>query len=144
MRLTQFINTMNNWGQARVPFLFMIDFEMSNPKIYKIGEVSSDEILYYVNGITNAKSEASFESKGLRTVISHFSDYEQKFNKVLAHLEYGDTFLTNLTISTEVILDQSLREIFHNSEAKYKLFFKDRFLVLSPETFVKITDGKIC
>ncbi len=61
----------------------------------------------------------------------------------MAHLEYGDTFLTNLTVTTEVKLGCSLYDIFSQSEAKYKLLFKNQFLVFSPETFVQIKDGKI-
>ena len=143
MTLSQFISTMNSWGQAQVPFLFVIDFEMCEPRIYKIEDVGFNEILYSINGITNAQKKPVGNSNVIRAIESPFSDYEQKFNKVREHLEYGDTFLTNLTISTEVMLDHSLREIFFNSDAKYKLLFDDQFLVFSPETFVKISDGKI-
>ena len=70
-------------------------------------------------------------------------DYKKKFDKVLGHLEYGDTFLTNLTVKTEVKLGCSLHDIFCQSQAKYKLLFKNQFLVFSPETFVQIKEGKI-
>lgn len=143
MTLPQFISIMNSWGQMRVPFLFMIDFEMCDPRLYKIEDVAFDNVLYFINGITNAEKRTARSNTFIRAIKTPFSDYEQKFNKVREHLEYGDTFLTNLTISTEVIVEQSLREIFFQSEAKYKLLFEDRFLVFSPETFVKIVEGKI-
>ncbi len=143
MTLFQFISTMNNWGQAQVPFLFMIDFEMSDPRIYKIEDIECDKILYFVNGITNTERKDVEGKSGIRAIQGPFSEYEQKFNKVRHHLEYGDTFLTNLTISTEIVLEQSLKNIFFQSDAKYKLLVEDEFLVFSPETFVKITNGKI-
>ena len=143
MTLSQFISTMNGWGQAQVPFLFMIDFEMSDPRIFKIEDIARDRILYFINGITNAERKPIMGSSSFRAIQAPFSDYEQKFKKVRDHLEYGDTFLTNLTISTEIILDQPLRNIFFQSDAKYKLLVEDNFLVFSPETFVKITNGKI-
>ncbi|HTE29972.1 MAG TPA: aminodeoxychorismate synthase component I, partial [Chryseolinea sp.] len=55
----------------------------------------------------------------------------------------GDSFLTNLTVKTEVMLNQTLRDIFHQSRAKYKLLLDGQFLVFSPETFIQIRDGKI-
>lgn len=143
MTLAQFVSTMNSWGKAKVRFLFIIDFEMSGPMILRMDEVPPYEILYFINGVTNAGETKAGGFGSIKAVAGRFSDYEKKFNKVREHLEYGDTFLTNLTISTEITLDESLREIFFQSDAKYKLLFKDHFLVFSPETFVKITDGRI-
>lgn len=59
------------------------------------------------------------------------------------HLNYGDTFLTNLTIKTPVETGHSLRDLFFASKARYKLFVRDQFLVFSPEIFIQIRDGKI-
>lgn len=143
MTLSQFVKTMNSWGLEKVPFLFMIDFEMLDPLILRPGDVRANEILYFVNGATNADKKPPHGSSPIRAIAAQYSDYEQKFNRVRERLEYGDTFLTNLTISTEITLDESLRDIFFHSDAKYKLLFKDEFLVFSPETFVKIKDGKI-
>jgi para-aminobenzoate synthetase component 1 len=143
MTLSQFVSTMNDLGQSKVPFLFIVDFEMRDPIILKLEDVALNEVLYFVNGVTNGKKKDANRSKLLKAIAGQFSDYERKFNKVRKHLEYGDTFLTNLTISTEVILEESLREIFFQSDAKYKLLFRDQFLVFSPETFVKISEGKI-
>ena len=134
---------MNGLGQSKVPFLFIVDFEMRDPIILKLEDLALNEILYFVNGVTNAEKKNAYRSNVLHSIAGQFSDYQRKFNKVRQHLEYGDTFLTNLTISTEVILEKSLREIFFQSDAKYKLLFRDQFLVFSPETFVKISDGKI-
>lgn len=143
MELTEFVDTMNRWGQARIPFLFLVDFEMTNPLILKVDEVSPDEILYDINGFTNAEKKRIEGRIGIEKSPASLSEYKEKFNKVLAHLEYGDTFLTNLTVATEVKLNHSLAEIFYESDAKYKLFYSNQFLVFSPETFVQIRDGKI-
>jgi para-aminobenzoate synthetase component I len=58
-------------------------------------------------------------------------------------LSYGDSFLTNLTIKTEVEIDCTLQELFYRSYAKYKLWLKDQFLFFSPEIFIRIENGKI-
>jgi para-aminobenzoate synthetase component 1 len=143
MDLLHFVNMMNRWGEQQIPFLFIVDFEMVNPLIMRLEEARQNEILYFVNGITNAEKRRISRSKTIEKRPGKLSDYERKFNQVLRHLEYGDTFLTNLTISTEVVIANSLQDIFFQSDAKYKLLFKDQFLVFSPETFVKIKDGKI-
>jgi para-aminobenzoate synthetase component 1 len=59
------------------------------------------------------------------------------------HIHNGDTYLLNYTQPTQVETNLSLEEIFHVSSAPYKIYLKDKFVCFSPETFVKIRDGKI-
>ncbi len=134
---------MNSLGKAKIPFLFIVDFEMLNPLVFTLSEVAGHNILYYINGVSNSNKQISGSVCRISAMPQKLAEYERKFNKVRAYLEYGDTFLTNLTISTEIKLDNSLQDIFFQSDAKYKLLFKDQFLVFSPETFVQIRDGKI-
>jgi para-aminobenzoate synthetase component 1 len=72
-----------------------------------------------------------------------FDTYLSRFNRVQQHLDYGDTFLTNLTMATPVELNCSLRDLFHLTRARYKLWYQEEFLVFSPEIFVQIRNGKI-
>jgi para-aminobenzoate synthetase component 1 len=143
MELSEFVDTMNRWGHAKFPFLFIVDFEMLKPVIFRLSEINGNEIRYDINGFTNVRQQKIKSNINLKKAPAPLSAYEKKFNKVLEYLEYGDTFLTNLTVATEVKLDHSLEHIFFQSEAKYKLLFRDEFLVFSPETFVQIKDGKI-
>lgn len=143
MDLSEFVSTMNRWGHDGIPFLFMVDFEMQNPSIQKFHEINPDEIRYYINGVTNTSEKSSEGGITIEKSPGALADYERKFNRVLTHLEYGDTFLTNLTISTEIKLEHSLQDIFFRSNAKYKLLYRNQFLVFSPETFVQIRNGKI-
>ena len=46
-------------------------------------------------------------------------------------------------LQVEVRTDLSLKDVFVSSEARYKLWMKDRFVVFSPEIFVKIRDEHI-
>jgi len=141
--LADFIESMNRLGQEKVPFLFMVDFEMMNPLIIKLNEVDPKEILYSIQGFTNSNINSPKGLVSMEKSPGSLLDYKKKFDMVLGHLEYGDTFLTNLTVKTEVKLGSSLYDIFSQSEAKYKLLFKNQFLVFSPETFVQIKEGKI-
>jgi len=144
LSISAFRQQMNTLGQAKVPFLFIVDFEMQKPVILPLSDVDPIHIAFDVNGFTNAKDGKS-ESEGL--VMEKFpvslKEYRKKYERVVAHLEYGDSFLTNLTVKTEIDVNLTLKEIFFLSQAKYKLRFAEQFLVFSPETFVQIKEGKI-
>ncbi|MFT3754224.1 MAG: aminodeoxychorismate synthase component I [Paludibacter sp.] len=64
--------------------------------------------------------------------------YQPKFDYVVEQIHKGNSFLTNLTQPTEVNTDLSLLDLYNIGTAKYKLWFKDHFTVLSPETFIRI------
>lgn len=140
----EFIETLNHWGRSKTPFLFLVDFEIQKPVAIKLSEVDPNEILYSINGFSNCSEKLA--SKG-KVEFTHqaepFFDYLAKFDFVKARLMYGDSFLINLTTKSKITLNYSLRELYSISSAKYKLLYRDEFLVFSPETFVKINDGKI-
>jgi para-aminobenzoate synthetase component 1 len=143
MTISEFESTLNEWGQQRVPFLFMVDFELQKPIVVKLADVNSHEILYNINGLTNGSQETyKINASLIRKPIS-FQEYHQKFETVYRQLHYGDSYLTNLTIKTEVILQTSLKDLFYASQAKYKVLYKDQFLVFSPEIFVQIRGNTI-
>lgn len=134
---------MNEYGARRVPFLFLVDFEMESPRIFRLDEIPAN-VFYNVRGVTNAgKSSPEGEPVVLGKYPITFEAYFRKFDLVSRRLAQGDSYLTNLTVRTPVSTDVSLRDIFDRSRARYKLLFGDSFLVFSPETFVCIADGRI-
>jgi para-aminobenzoate synthetase component 1 len=139
------IKTMNILGDAKIPFLFIIDFEMKQPIIYKMEDIP-ENLLFDINGINNYKSENTF-NKHLPFYFTKkpvaFDNYQQAFNKVIDHLNYGNTYLLNLTLPTSIETDLSLQSIFYRSKARYKLCYKDEFVVFSPEIFVQIQENLI-
>lgn len=144
MSITEFGRTLNEWGALRIPFLFLVDFEMVKPLVYRLDGIDSDAMLYNINGITNAVNHGSAKKRiELWKIPPSFAEYKAKYESVRSHLAYGDSYLTNLTIKTEVRTALTLRDIFFASEARYKLVREDRFLVFSPETFVRIEAGTI-
>ncbi|MBL7843650.1 MAG: aminodeoxychorismate synthase component I [Cyclobacteriaceae bacterium] len=145
MTITEFVRTLNQWGADQVPFFFLIDFELQKPQAYRLDEIDPQEILYFFNGFSNGNNKQVNPGKNvvLNKYPIDFSSYDQRFDQVMQHLRYGDSFLTNFTIKTKVELHQSLRDLFFISQSKYKLWYKDQFLVFSPETFVQIRDQKI-
>lgn len=136
---------MNALGSAQKPFLFIIDFLMQQPVVIPLNKVNNEEILYNINGISNAGEATGKFSETFR-FEKHppsFGQYKKAYDKVMVHLLYGNSFLLNLTLPTALNCDLGLKEIFYRSNAAYKLWYKDMFVVFSPELFVKITNGRI-
>lgn len=137
---------MNEWGNDGIPFLFIIDFEQARPLIFRLDETDPARILYDFNGITNSSFRGVKEKLPQPQLIKHPESYEEylrKFNLVKHEIALGNTFLLNLTCSTPVDLNVSLREIFDAGNARYRLWLRDEFVCFSPEIFVSISDGKI-
>jgi para-aminobenzoate synthetase component 1 len=142
--IESFAQQVNVWGAERTPFLFIVDFEMKRPWAFRLEDVDPEHILYTCNRFGNGQD--AIRSKIPVTLHKHpvsVTDYTRRFDKVYNHLLYGDSFLTNLTVKTPIEVNCSLKDLFYLSEARYKLWFKDEFLVFSPEPFVRISDNKI-
>lgn len=121
---------------------------MEKPVALQLDEVDAKKILFDINGITNSTRKHPLPSRkvGVRALKKKpisFQDYKNRFSKVFYHLSFGDSYLTNLTVKTEIEPDRSLKDLFYLSQAKYKFLIQDQFLVFSPETFIQIKDGKI-
>jgi para-aminobenzoate synthetase component 1 len=136
---------MNVWGKERRPFLFVLDYTLQEPLFFPFDEMDGSQVFFNINGFTNhdekkwpPSNDVQFSKKPVP-----FTEYERAFNKVLRELEYGNSFLLNLTFSTPIECNLSLREIFERSKARYRLCLDDRFVCFSPETFVRIQRGRI-
>lgn len=126
------------------PFLFMIDFDLERPLILPLSEVSAEEILFSVNGFTNGpRAKALDKPVFFDKFPIAFAEYAAKFEIVKNHIQAGNSFLVNLTCPTPIVTNLTLQEIFHHSNARYKLWFRDEFVVFSPEIFVQIRNGQI-
>lgn len=142
MHLNEFQSRLNDWGQKKIPFIFWIDFELEKPVVMRVDEIEPG-ILFNLNGFTNVTPQFVKPGRPLVRKPVSLDTYTNKFQQVMDRLRYGDSFLINLTIKTEIESDRSLKDLFHLSKAKYKLFVPDQFLVFSPETFVRIERGRI-
>ncbi|MCK9411296.1 MAG: aminodeoxychorismate synthase component I [Prolixibacteraceae bacterium] len=139
-----FIQKMNNLGKKGIPFLFIIDYEMNNPVIHTFREAAKEGIYFSVHGRRNKKKSVLDELKlGFNKKVIDFPFYQNAFQKVLRQIYLGNTFLLNLTFPTEIETNWSLERIYAKSNAPYRLLFKDKFAVFSPECFVRISKGEI-
>src|SRR5664280_1268640 len=104
------------------PFLFIIDFLGTNSLILTPEEAYENNILFNINGITNYPLETeSLHDFYFSALPVPIAIYKVAFEKVLAALKHGDTYLLNLTFPTKLETDLTANEIFQHSEAKYKL-----------------------
>lgn len=135
---------MNRYGRNRIPFLFIADFDLKKTVVLPLDRIKPEEILYDVGGQKNYEGSLGLNKKIVfRKYPIGFRKYKKAFDKIQRHLYEGHTYLVNLTFPTRLKTNLKLKEIFFNSSAKYKLLYKNKFVVFSPETFVKIKNGKI-
>ena len=144
MKVTADFDLINTFTREKTPFLCVIDFDKSRSMVLPLDGIDPAELLYEINGVGNTNN------KSVPNPLRHWNKspvtqkkYRKAFIKVQQHLYYGDTFLLNLTFPTGLSTNLNLIDIFHSSQAKYKLWIKDHFVTFSPEPFIKIEDGII-
>jgi para-aminobenzoate synthetase component I len=138
------IELMNRLGNQKKPFLFLVNFAMNDTQILQLSETGRD-VFYDVDGITNCNIPATEMQKKLifQKFPMHYEKYLEKFNLIHEEIKIGNTYLLNLTCPTEIKTNYSLFEIFIQSQAKFKLLYKDQFVVFSPEIFIQIKNNTI-
>ncbi|MBM1107627.1 aminodeoxychorismate synthase component I [Aurantibacter crassamenti] len=129
---------------SATPFVFIIDFDMQNPLVYSIDTLEKEGFLFDIKGKTNG-SKKSIQLNDIQLKINPLSQkiYDKAFDEVQVNINKGNSFLLNLTFPSEIETPATLEDIFYSARAPYKLFRKDKFVVYSPECFVKIKDGYI-
>ncbi|MFP4059310.1 MAG: aminodeoxychorismate synthase component I [bacterium] len=137
--------TMNQLGKEKIPFLFILDFELEKPVIIPLSLVDNSIISYNISGNTNDVPGANqpvkdfyFHKKPISRDI-----YLKAFFHVVNMEKTGYSYLANLTFPSEIETNLGLNDIYNYSHAPYKLYYKDEFTVFSPESFVKIQNGII-
>ncbi len=133
---------MNALGKQGEAFVFLIDFEEDSAFIFPPDAV--EDILWKANNYSNfAKKSIKRKLERWETSPPSFEHYKKGFDLIAEHIHAGDTYLLNYTQPTPIKTNLSLSDIFHLSEARYKILFRDTFVCFSPETFVQIENGKI-
>ncbi len=136
---------MDRFGAEGRPFLFLIDYAMRACVVEPLEEVDPARLLYAIGGRTNvfALGDGAPELVWEPRFCTR-EEYDRGFEVVMGHLRAGNSYLVNLTCETPVTCNLTLREVFDGTEARYKLWFDDRFVCFSPERFVRIgAEGRI-
>lgn len=135
---------MDELSLQKVPYFFVIDFLSENVEIYQESEIEKAGLLIDFQNFSTTKKKYNLDKKvEWKTFPETLESFKTGFDKVQKNIRLGNSYLVNYTRKTKIETNLSLKEIFYHSEAKYKVFYKDFFVFFSPETFVKIIDGKI-
>ncbi len=140
------IQKINAYAAGNKPFVFFTDFLGTKVWLKSIADIDHSELRFQFSGqsIQNAQSkQESTPSFRFQKQPLAFSDFDQSFTQVVKEINFGNSFLVNLTFRTPIETNLSLDQIFDISKAKYKLRYQDQFVVFSPETFVKMKEGYI-
>lgn len=143
MTREEFCRQTKEWGKSRTPFFFLLDFEGKNPKAYTWQETENLGILFRIGKRSNFSPQSI--PSGVKWAYSpiSYAEYHRRFNQVHEHILQGDSYLLNLTFPSKVKTDRSLADLFYLGKAPYQLLFQDRFVVFSPEGFVKMEGEEI-
>ena len=141
----EYIDYINKLGQQNVPFLFVINYKGDEAIIKPLEEINNTEIKYDFNGITNCASTHINEDDDITWNIDMPTKecYAKGFNIVRKNIMAGNSYLANYTCCVPVKTNMSMKYIFINSKAKYRILIKDKLVCFSPESFIKINNRRI-
>jgi para-aminobenzoate synthetase component I len=138
-----FASKVNAFSLSGQPFFFMVGFDKKNSQVFARDKLPGN-ILFSVPGYDSQMgSSKQIPAFQFSATPPDFTVYRQVFEKVCAEINFGNSYLLNLTFKSRIHTNLTLRNIFEISKAKYRLLYKDQFVVFSPETFVQIKDGLI-
>ena len=129
-------------AKERTPFLFVLSYDLTQKFIQPLDALDAD-ILFKIGGKRNYPQTPIQQSYYLDKSPPTFSNYQSSLEKILEEIRSGNSYLLNLTFKTAIHTNLSLKEIFMFSRAKYKLYFKDKFICFSPEKFIEIEGNTI-
>lgn len=146
MDLYAFMHEANKYGRKRIPFLFIIDYELKKPLIYPIDKLNNEHVKYKFT-VDNSEEyivkNKEYHLDKLQYNPINFHTYKEGFDKVIHALKRGDTYLLNLTYPNEILSTFNPLNIYEVAQSKYKLYLKDQLICYSPETFVQIKGNQI-
>lgn len=140
-QMAESINTRSQKGEA---FFFMINFEGSLGFVLSPQELSNYGISCSIEGEHFGISPSlKFNPHPFHLEPPSFKTYKKAFEHVMHHIVHGDSYLLNLTMSTEIIGALDFEDLYSYANAKYKFLLHDQFLFYSPEPFIRIQKDKI-
>ena len=113
-----------------IPFFAVIGFDREVGQVYDADACAQSNIYYDFNGINNIRlDKGPWLLPEFEILKPSFSDYHKKFNLVQKEIEFGNTYLLNLCFATSLKGNIDLLSLFHLSQAPFRLFFRNEFLV---------------
>ncbi len=141
---THFVERVNQLASTAVPFFFLIDFEKEKPRLFTIPEAKIAGIKYDLRGRRNFDQEfSSHPIADLQPRIIPSPVFSKAFNTVRNHIRRGNSYLVNLTFATPLMQEIDLEEVFLQARAPYRLYYPGKFVVYSPECFIRIRGNHV-
>tara|TARA_R110002074_G_scaffold86875_3_gene191782 strand:+ start:6049 stop:7023 length:975 start_codon:yes stop_codon:yes gene_type:complete len=145
--LKDFEKKVTDFLHEKKPFLFIVDFNKSEKLVYSFEEAAEQNIYFNIKGKGNDNhidTKTQDESPiNLHPEPISKEIYQKAFDAVKKELNMGNSFLLNLTFPTALNTSANLKEIYRKASAPYKLLYKDKFVLFSPECYLKIDNGTI-
>lgn len=140
------IRRINALSQRHTPFLFVVDYSATTWHVAPLDDIDATTCLFSIGNFSNATPHAPSLPPTLSFAPPSYDSYRRRFDVVIRHLRRGDTFLTNLTTAVPITLNGTLADVFHASQAPFRLMMDTpdggQFVCFSPEPFVAISsDG---
>ena len=149
----EIIDKINRLASQDEPFLFVINYQGDKAFIRQLSDINPEEFLFDFEGRGNSSDEMKNNSEKIAEISWQiapplYEDYERSFGIVKNNIMAGNSYLTNLTCKVPVSCNLSLEDIFNQAKGKYKLLLRRKrnltpFVCFSPETFVRIKNGRI-
>lgn len=138
------IRKINDLAAQEIPFVFLISFSGDQNLIGTPREAAAAGFFLEMPGMKNHTLEA-FPAKPINLTISppDRDKYHSAFKRVKEEINYGNSFLLNLTFPTPIETNYNLRDIFIRSIAPFRLYLEDKLVIFSPERFIRIRDDRI-
>lgn len=136
---------MNLYGAERIPFAFLIDFLSEAPEILPLEECAAHQLFFITPGmkITPGLQPPLPDVSIFYPKTTEIKLYNKSFEIVRKNLLAGNSYLTNLTISTRVVTNYTFPSLFGRLKSRYQVLYKNNFICFSPETFITINNDLI-
>jgi para-aminobenzoate synthetase component I len=144
------IQQINDYGKSKTPFLFVFDFLLQKPWLTAASEINPQEILFQCNQIKNFDyNSQSLDNQKLSKDFHFFktppafADYQKAFAIVQKNLNWGNTYLLNLSAPTLIHTNLSLQEIFFKASPNTNCGFAINLFVFRRKPSFKFGKGKL-
>lgn len=137
---------MNSRGKRGENFVFMLNYKLNQCLVCPPHQAAEMGIYYKFDQLSNWTSTGHKNKPFLSQpefIPPTFNEYTDAFEKVMAEIKAGNTYLINLCFQSLLKSEVNFDQIMNYASSQYKVLLKEKFISFSPETFVKIADGKI-
>ena len=145
--MKDFEKKVTDFLHEKKPFLFIVDFNKSEKLVFSFEEAAEQNIYFNIKGKGNDNhiGTKTLDESPINLHPEPISKeiYQKAFDAVKKELNMGNSFLLNLTFPTVLNTSANLKEIYRKASAHYKLLYKDKFVLFSPECYLKIDNGTI-